>query len=78
MTKNNYQEEGTWKEEKEESVEKNKKEKKLFSPKRTKKYTVKSVSQNRVIVIDELGNGGRLPFLGNEHLKVGDQIELTE
>jgi hypothetical protein len=52
-----------------------------FTPeKQNKKYKVISIypEGNRITLIDSNGNGAMLPVLGNEHLKLNDEIELPE
>jgi hypothetical protein len=52
-----------------------------FTPeKQNKKYKVTSIypEGNRITLIDSNGNGAMLPVLGNEHLKLNDEIELPE
>jgi hypothetical protein len=52
-----------------------------FTPKKqNKKYKVESIYQegNKITLIDSDGNGSSIPFLGNEHLKLNDEIELPE
>lgn len=48
------------------------------SKKKMKKYKVEQVQQNKIILIDEQGNGTSIPVIGHENIKAGDEIELGD
>jgi hypothetical protein len=64
----------------EEVKEEIKKDLGLVPEKQNKKYKITSIypEGNRITLIDSDGNGAMLPVLGNEHLKLNDEIELPE